>query len=225
MINECLHNIHDKTEIETYYNQESPNKMPHLLICKDKLLNQNKKVEEYNLMNQKEGDCILPINIRSHHNATQLQEGFSKNIDIDSELRRINHYDDKCFYDNYKVNPNNFKCHQDIFQKQQNDLNYMKGMVNYNLNIDYNIDDNCLKKQTRFPSCPQNNYNPLPKNDKNGINTNLSQSVRYSFNNEGYCRDFACQKLFNNFTKRVTYRDGSSEFNINPSCLDCNYKR
>lgn len=226
MISECLHDIHEKTNIEYFYNQESPNNLPPLIICKDKLLKQNKGISDYNLMRQDDDDeCSLPINIRNQINATQLHKGYSKNIDVDSELRGINYYQDKCFYDNYKVNPKKFNCHKELFEKQENDLNYMKNMVNYNLNLNYNINDNCIPKPGHFPQCPQSNFNPLPKNDNKALNTNLNQSVKYSFNNEGYCRDFSCQKLFNNFTKRVTYSNDSKELNINPECLDCNYRR
>ena len=123
-------------------------------------------------------------------------------IDIDSELKRINHYDDKCFYDNYKVNPSSFKCHQDVFTRQTEGLNYMKGMVNYNLNVKPNIKTNCIQNPGMFPRCPQSEHTPLAKNHHKGINNNNNQTVKYKFTNEGYCREFACQKLFNNFTKR-----------------------
>jgi hypothetical protein len=229
MISECLHDIYDKTDIESFYNQHSPNNMPPLLICQDKLVQQNKDVESYNLLsndsarnnnnknnnnnnknnnnnnnylNNLDDDCILPINIRSHTNASELQQGFGKNIDIDSELKRINHYDDKCFYDNYKVNPSTFKCHQDVFNRQTEGLNYMKGMVNYNLNVEHDIKTNCIQSPGMFPRCPQSEFAPLAINHHKGINNNNNQTVKYRFTNEGYCREFACQKLFNNFTKR-----------------------
>ena len=45
-----------------------------------------------------------PFNTRSF-NSPKLQEGYSRNIDLDSELKRINHVGDNCFYDNYKLHP------------------------------------------------------------------------------------------------------------------------
>lgn len=49
--------------------------------------------------------CTEPFAIRNLNDATGLQSGYSRNIDLDSELRRINHLGDKCFYDNYKFHP------------------------------------------------------------------------------------------------------------------------
>lgn len=49
--------------------------------------------------------CIEPFAIRNLNDATGLQTGYARNIDLDSELRRINHLGDKCFYDNYKFHP------------------------------------------------------------------------------------------------------------------------
>ena len=211
MISECLHDIHEKTNIEYFYNQESPNNLPPLIICKDKLLKQNKGISDYNLMRQDDDDeCSLPINIRNQINATQLHKGYSKNIDVDSELRGINYYQDKCFYDNYKVNPNKFNgCFKEIFEKQDKGLNYMKEMVNYNLKIDLDPQNNCVDP-IKFPQCPQKNNNPVPKNHSRGLNNNINQNVKYQFSNHKFIGGFECQKLFNNFTKRTTYRNNSS---------------
>ena len=152
MINECLNDFFDRTELDSYFNQESPNKMPPLLICQDKLKQQNDDILNYNLLYQeairskpnnpqepfsnmnnsylnKPDNCILPINVRSQSNAASLQEGYSKNIDVESELKRINFYNDKCFKDNYKLNPSTFECHTRIFNKQNNGLSYMRDMV------------------------------------------------------------------------------------------------
>ena len=49
--------------------------------------------------------CMEPFAIRNLNDATGLQTGYARNIDLDSELRRINHLNDKCFYDNYKFHP------------------------------------------------------------------------------------------------------------------------
>ena len=45
-----------------------------------------------------------PFNTRSL-NTPNLHEGYARNIDLDSELKRINHVGDNCFYDNYKLHP------------------------------------------------------------------------------------------------------------------------
>ena len=119
MINECVHDIHDKPELDSYFNQLSPNNMPALIICGDKLKQQNEDIQNYNLLNNEESGCILPINVRNQTNSTGLQKGYSKNIDVESELKRINFYNDKCFKDNYKVNPNNFECHTNFIKNNK----------------------------------------------------------------------------------------------------------
>ena len=237
MINQFLQNAYDRTEINSFFNQPSPipPSMPSLIICQDKLVKQNKQIQEYNLLSSKNqnqnqdnfaninyselsknnlneinNECLLPMNVKSHNNAPELQKGFSANIDVDSELKRINHYDDKCFYDNYKVNPKKFNgCFKEIFEKQDQGLNYMKGMVNYNLNINLDPQNNCVDP-IKFPQCPQENNNPVPKNHSRGLNNNTNQNVEYQFSNHKFIGGFECQKLFNNFTKRTTYRNNSS---------------
>mgnify|MGYP001441798194 CR=1 FL=1 len=163
-----------------------------------------------NQINEMDQKCVLPMNVRTHINNPVLQKGFSDNIDVDSELKRINHYNDKCFYNNYKVKPNKFnQCFKDVFEKQEDGLNYMKGMINYNLNLNLNPDNNCVDP-IKFPECPQSNSNPVPKNHSRGLNTNTNQNIEYQFSNHKFIGGFECQKLFNNFTKRVTYRTDNS---------------
>ena len=108
-----------------------------------------------------------------------------------------------------------------FYQKQQN-VNYMKSMVDYNLNVEFIPNTNCMQKHQSFDRLPQNNT--VAANDNRFTNT-VNQPVKYCFNNEGYCEDFECQKLFNNFTKRKTYEANSKELLINPECLGCNYIR
>ena len=44
---ECLKGILNPTELYTFYNQESPNKLPPLIVCNDKLIEQNKLIENH----------------------------------------------------------------------------------------------------------------------------------------------------------------------------------
>ena len=97
----------DSSDVDYFFNQESPYKFPKLIICDDsKRINQN--IDIY----QKYSDVIVDecgnrFNIRNlKDSAGLLQEGYSRNIDLDSHLKNINFYNDKCFYDNWKLAPN-----------------------------------------------------------------------------------------------------------------------
>lgn len=96
----------DSSGVDYFFNQESPYKFPQLIICDDsKRINVNADVY------QKYSDVIVDecgnrFNIRNlRDSAGILQEGYSKNIDLDSHLKNINFYNDKCFYDNWKMEP------------------------------------------------------------------------------------------------------------------------
>ena len=96
----------DSSGVDYFFNQESPYKFPNLIICDDsKRINQN--IDIY----QKYSDVIVDecgnrFNIRNmKDSAGLLQEGYSRNIDLDSHLKNINFYNDKCFYDNWKMEP------------------------------------------------------------------------------------------------------------------------
>lgn len=85
-------------------------KYPHFILADDKLLQQNRDVLSMNLDHSmlvinNDPNCVEHFNVRNLSDAASLQEGYSRNIDLDSELKRINHIDDKCFYDNYKQHP------------------------------------------------------------------------------------------------------------------------
>ena len=100
----------DSSGVDYFFNQESPYKFPQLIICDDsKRINANANVY------QKYSDVIVDecgnrFNIRNlKDSAGILQEGYSKNIDLDSHLKNINFYNDKCFYDNWKMEPKNIQ--------------------------------------------------------------------------------------------------------------------
>ena len=99
-------NIAGNSSVDYYFNQETPYKFPPLIICDDsKRINVNADVY------QKYSDVIVDecgnrFNIRNlRDSAGILQAGYSKNIDLDSHLKNINFYSDKCFYDNWKMEP------------------------------------------------------------------------------------------------------------------------
>ena len=110
LITKCDGNTHiagDSSGLDYFFNQKSPYTFPKLIICDDsKRINQN--IDIY----QKYSDIIIDecgnrFNIRNmKDSAGLLQEGYSRNIDLDSHLKNINFYNDKCFYDNWKMDPN-----------------------------------------------------------------------------------------------------------------------
>jgi len=211
MISECLRDINDKTELDSFYNQESPNTLPPLLICRDKLVKQNNEVEMY-MLNRN--------NIQNQTTSgSELYAGYAKNIDIDSELRRINHIRDKCYNDNYKISHQEapFLQHAKLYEKQTNLLNNIKNKSTNALNRNLSNQQNCIPKEDRtdFDKC-QNP--PIPSNNDTYIN---SQPVYYSFNNQEFCREFPCQKLFHNITRRSTLPAGNTHHDVNPEFLSC----
>ena len=152
-----------------------------------------------------------------------MYNNYIKNIDIESELKRFNHMRDKCFNDNYKRKHNNmpFTQHTAIYNKQNELLKDIKDKSNYNRKKSLNV-DNCIKNEDwgSFPKCKNP---PMPVNHLQGTGKLINEPVYYKFSNQEYCRDFPCQKLFNNVTKRSMMLDMSRD--INPECLQaCNKK-
>ena len=268
MISECLNDINDETDLHLYYNQESPNKLPHLLICKDKLEKQNYEINNYMidknnvnaqmtemgtytrynytlcndtlnhlLYTEKRNNNISTEILNNNNNNTGTEiindkhnivgnnptyEKYIKNIDIESELKRFNHTRDKCFNDNYKMKHNNppFTQHKKIYSKQESLLKYIKEKAQYNKNKLLS-ENNCIKEEDigSFPKCKDP---PIPSNHLLGLGPLENEPVYYEFSNEEYCKDFPCQKLFNNMTKRSMMLNASQR-DINPKCLSaCN---
>ena len=114
LIKECNGNMNidsnNRSELDNVFNNESPYKYPPLIICMDpKLDNQNTNITK-NYTDIIYDECGNRFNMRNLTNsAGLLQEGYSKNINVDSHLKNINYYTDKCYYDNWKINPNDDK--------------------------------------------------------------------------------------------------------------------
>jgi len=110
LIKDCQGNFNinnDRNELNNTFNQESPYKYPALIICNNtKLDNQNKDIHQKysDIIYDKCGNRFNMRNLKD--SAGLLQEGYSKNIDVDSHLKNINYYTDKCYYDNWKLSPN-----------------------------------------------------------------------------------------------------------------------
>jgi hypothetical protein len=99
----------NRAELDTLFNQDILYNFPSLIICNDKLVQQNRDIlQKYSDVIYDE--CDNRFNMRNLTNsAGLLQAGYSKNIDVDSHLKNINYYTDKCYYDNWKINPNDPK--------------------------------------------------------------------------------------------------------------------
>jgi len=96
----------DSSGVDYFFNQKSPYNYPKLIICDDsKRINQNADIY-LNYSDVIIDSCGNRFNIRNlKDSAGILQVGYSKNIDLDSHLKNINFYNDKCFYDNWKLEP------------------------------------------------------------------------------------------------------------------------
>ena len=93
--------------LDFFFNQETPYKYPQLIISNDsKRINQSFDIySQY--MDVITDSCGNRYNIRNLQSAGPgLQAGYSVNIDLDSHLKNINYYADKCYYDNWKIAPN-----------------------------------------------------------------------------------------------------------------------
>ena len=220
-----------------YFPTESVNKMPPFVVCPStKLDNYNRLIYQRNEtfrfnVNGIEG-CDEPFNMRNYGN---LQQEFAKNIDIDSELKRINYYDDKCYQDNYKVRPDQgrLKCHAKFLMKDYygNEMGRTierrtgegmgggferkgavypdKAVLNGGLgSLSGHFNPNCIANPGSFNVCPYE----APHGNEN-------TPVSYDFNNEGYIRQYPCQRLFNNMTKRKMIPTWHQRTDINPECL------
>ena len=235
MISECLEGLYDKTDLENFYNQESPNKLPSLIICKDRYQKQNQSYSNYLLDNNNNKNDKndnennnnnyrnnnKPIYIRNQTNTSGLYNGFSENIDIDSELKQINHINDNCYYDNYKMkhkdNTSLNKHYDKIFKPQKERLDNIKSRKLNELNF---IDENCIYLNDTSKSFKECNVkstmnSPYPNDNKSKLLMG-SKPVYYQFHNDKYIDFYPCESLFNNFTKR-----GGIPNTVNRNILNC----
>lgn len=97
----------NSSNIDYFFNQESPYKYPFLIICDDsKRITQSADIYQ-KYMDVITDECGNRFNIRNQHDSAGiLQAGYSANIDLDSHLKNINYYTDRCYYDNWKLAPN-----------------------------------------------------------------------------------------------------------------------
>jgi len=188
-----------------------PDRFPPVYLCQfssrsihDKQISERNQPIKYNSYSDTNGNID-----NEYFNLTGIgdkQKGYSRHIDVDSELKRINHYDDKCFYDDYKENPHNkntdLNRHKDILVKD-----YQKSQKGTFKDPEYN-NPKCLKFSSTF------------KESQNKKLDDPYQQVEYNFNND-YLKDYPCQKVWNNLTKRYgLVGTNSKKNNLGGECLE-----
>ena len=200
MISECLEDLHEPTDLHLQYELPAKHNQPALMICNDKRTKQNKDTLFHYTDNRPvrigNTERYEIFNVRNLTNsAGALQKGYSRNIDIDSELKRINHYDDKCFQDNYKIHPMEVTPEESPLAIHRNTL-----VHDYQIKR-FTTPNKCIDKDSvqnsEFEKC---SYLP----NLSSVSTNNNEPVYYEFNNEGYVCNYPCQRLFHNQTKRTT---------------------
>jgi hypothetical protein len=191
----------DSSEIDYFFNQKSPYKFPSIIICDD-----SKRINVNNDIYQKYSDIIIDdcgnrFNIRNLNNsAGLLQEGYSRNIDLDSHLKNINFYNDKCFYDNWKINPNSVADNCNGLKRNE------KILVNDYIpvgkrsdecigNIVDNINDNNINNNNNSINCF--NTPPTDINNENNIRK------RYNFNYNKFNKE-TCIKSSDRISFKLT---------------------
>ena len=208
--------------------EQSINKAPALLICNDKLTQQNNSAYKYYMdvrpvvMNGIAG-CEMPFNMRNQHSA-ELQKFYAKNIDVESELIRINYIADKCYYNNYKVNPtsvpitspsNGLACQSSVIVKDYSSFTKERVLPRMEAQA-----QKCNIKLNQFNMCPY----PSSKSSSAQRYTYPDPSIATPINpdpNNTYCTGWACQTAFNNFTRRSMISPLNNIIDINPESLYC----
>jgi hypothetical protein len=113
--------------------------------------------------------------------------GYAQNVDVESELKRINYKYDRCFYDNYKVNPEdpNSSLHKykNIIRKDY--LSQEKGTY-----LDPQLNPmSCLKGASQSSVIPY------------VVDEDKYKTITSNFNNDPVA-GYPPQKLWHNVTKR-----------------------
>lgn len=143
-------------------------------------------------------------------------------------MKRINHYEDKCFYDNYKVDPRDHVSDKCSGLGKNSDLivkNYEPVGKDYS---SYGQKLPCMEIDATNPNAPdkfnwdKHNYQsdgcanfgsfnvaqtPTPKRDYLVDRLNLERNNLpryYQFQQADMCNNYPPQRLFYNFTKRKT---------------------
>ena len=231
---ECLKDINEPTQLYQFYNEESVYKRPPIYVCRDKLEKMNNDINYHmtdsrpisissnNSNNECQQNVEIPFNVRNQNSAgSYLHDGYSDGIDVDSHLKGINVYQDCCFNDQYKINPKTISCkdsrlayYADVLCKDYDKPS--KESVRDAFSRNYRVSNKCLTNEEiqKFDPCP----NEIKDEGQN------KEPVQYRFTNDTFCKDWPCQKLFYNSTKRSTinnFTNTHSGKDINPKNVYC----
>jgi hypothetical protein len=238
MISECLSDINKPTDLHKQFEVHTKTPYPQILICEDKKRTQHNEDQlQHYLDNEEINHCGQVFNVRNLNDSGLLQAGYARNIDLDSELKRINHIDDKCYYDNYKTDPYDVQECNGLYENRNvlvKDYAPVGKDTNYEPSLGQRCDNgnpndrnrfnwkkhkingpNCLNKFGSFKECA------TPAPSPSSVRESLLQKtdnlpVYYNFNDDKYCADYPCQRVFNNFTKRSTIPNFHNLTDINP---------
>lgn len=205
-------------ELDQFFPKESINKLPAFMSCNMVRDNFNKPIYDRNQpfdvkVNGKDM-CVEKIYPNGH--SGNKQKGYGNNIDIDSELRCINRIADKCYQNNYKLDPlgrdaklmkSPLLCHDNIFkinETQSYKKSEQKSLLDRN-----DLPSTCISFQ-KFNTC------------KNTPMTSRQIDL-YDFSQPNYCIQYPCQKLWNNVTKRSMYPNSYTPQDINKRTSNIDY--
>jgi hypothetical protein len=213
---ELLSKLKDQSTLSEFYPSESVIKHEPLLMCGDKLALQNKHIYNHYMESSPSliaVGCVEPFNTRSQKTA-ELQRGYSRNIDIDSELKCINFYADKCFYDRYKVDPHN---PPQSYTGEPNSIKCVANTIVHNYaglrreRLAPRQLPGCLPLE-QFPECTH------------PTSTARHQLYQLPASPDNQCLNWGCQQAFNNFTKRKLLSPFNDIPDLNPSTLCCTHQ-
>lgn len=215
---ELLKSINERSTLGEYFPSESVIKHAPLLICGDKLVLQNKDIYNHYMDTRPvtiiskgvETKCTEPFNTRSQK-TTELQRGYARNIDIDSELKCINFYADKCFYDRYKVDPRN---PEPSYTGEPNSISCLSSTIVHDYagfrreRLVPRQQVGCMQFE-QFPECTH------------PTSTAQRQLYQLPASSDNHCLNWGCQQPFNNFTKRKLFSPFNDVQDLNPEKLSC----
>lgn len=183
------------------------NKFPPLLLCQ----HQKRDTQNASILNRHSTERINDKEVYNLSGIGDKQLGYSENIDVDSELKQINFRADKCFYQNFKVNPanqdNKLHLHREILLRDH--LQNQRGRL---IDPDYQPVE-CLIQSDEFPVCPDSK------------DCEKYHRVNYQFHNEQVV-NYPCQKVWSNLTKRKNLQGSYTCQDLGQGeCLDPNVRK
>jgi len=205
-------------ELDQFFPKESVNKLPTFMRCdmiRDKFNDPiHNRITPFDVNVNNKTSCVEKIHPSGP--SGNRQTGFAHNIDIDSELKRINHYADKCYYNNYKLDPlgrdakmmeSPLLCHDNVFKINETQ-SYKRS------------EQGTLLDRNSYPT-------KCITFEKFAICKNTPMAVRqlevYDFNKKGYCSQSPCQKLWNNVTKRSMFPNSYNNVDLNRRTTEIDY--